>query len=896
MTLAAGTRLGAYEITGALGAGGMGEVYRATDTNLKRDVAIKILPSALAENADRLARFQREAEVLASLNHANIAQIYGLERSDGTTALIMELVEGPTLADRIAQGPIPPDEALGVATQIADALEAAHVRGIVHRDLKPANIKITPDGTVKVLDFGIAKALETRVGISGPQAPSLTTPAMTQAGILLGTAGYMSPEQARGKEVDQRADIWAFGCVLYEMLTGQPAFGGDDVSATLARVLERDVSLNSLPSRVPPAISHTIGLCLEKDPKKRIADIRDVKLALTGGFEPASSLDELPAKFARPRSVGVGLAAAFLLGAAAALGWRSAPDRSPGTAASGALAVPMIHTVIDLPAGAQIDLGSDRPLHGFDSPAVTVSPDGSRLAYVGTSDHGKMLYVREMAGGEFRALAGTEGAETAFFSPDGKSLGFLTKTQVKRLSLDSGAVAVLADTRAPVRGRWTENGLIYFSEDQGQALARVPADGSRRASQVAEVKGGGFGGFGQAFTDVLPDGRGALLDERKSISRDYSDIILLDTETLKATTLLHNGYGARYVPPGYLLFGRRGNLMAVRFDLERRAVVGQEVLVAKNVGMESLFGIVQAAVSANGLLVFVPGGDLSIGRLAWVDRRGTVDFIQDAPPATYGVVDLSPDGRRIAVEVADVNDYIWIYDTVRQEGRRVSGSESYGQPKWRPPGGHELRLEAYNPQRTLIRNVDGGGPPAELLPSDLIAGGWQAWSWTPDGKSLAFRTLRSPMRTGFVSVDDRIVQMTDLEDVWLNGFSPDGKYFPYTDEHDRYQIWIASYPDAATKRLISDSGIETVWCPCGELFYRDGNRWYSTHVTTGPKLAFDPPRLAFETDFIDTVGISYAVSPDGERLLVVKRAEPAVFSRLQVVTNWARALKQAGQP
>jgi eukaryotic-like serine/threonine-protein kinase len=301
MALTPGARLGGYEVTGSLGAGGMGEVYRATDTNLKRDVAIKVLPASLASDAGRLTRFQREAETLAALNHPNIAHIYGIERAsaetgaDGespgaTTALVMELVEGPTLAERIEQGPIPADEALGIALQIADGLEAAHARGIVHRDLKPANIKLATDGTVKVLDFGIAKALDTRT-ISGPQAPALTTPAMTEAGIVLGTAQYMSPEQARGKPVDQRADVWAFGCVLYEMLTGQPAFGGEDVTIVLARVLERGADLSALPAELSPAVRQTITLCLQKDPKKRVRDIGDVKLALEGAFETTAARD-----------------------------------------------------------------------------------------------------------------------------------------------------------------------------------------------------------------------------------------------------------------------------------------------------------------------------------------------------------------------------------------------------------------------------------------------------------------------------------------------------------------------------------------------------------------------------------------------------------------------------
>jgi len=494
-----------------------------------------------------------------------------------------------------------------------------------------------------------------------------------------------------------------------------------------------------------------------------------------------------------------------------------------------------------------------------------------------------------------RPLSGTEGAIHPFFSPDGESVGFMTNTQVKKVSVQTDAVSTLADANAPLEGWWTQSGLIYFSEREGTVLSRVPADGSGRSSGVTDVPLDQIlgTGVGAKFSDVLPDGRAVLATKWvDSIGGDYAEIVLVDTETLEATTLLRSGYGARYVEPGYLMFARGGNLMAVRFDLERREAAGEEVQVAASAGMESLFGQVHAAVSDNGLLVYAPGGDRTIGKLAWVDRNGDVEFLEDAPPLTYGVVDLTPDGGRLAVHVAGVTDYIWIYDIERGVGRRLFASESYGWPLWRPPDGRELLFASLQPRRVLIQNVDEGGSPRELLSADLLEGNWYAHGWSPDGETLAYTAGGFVERVEFASLDGEL-QTTGVEEAWPHGFSPDGRFFAYTAASGD-EIWVASYPDGATRRLISDSGIETVWCPCGELFYRDGNRWFSTQITTEPELDFDPPRLVFETAFIDTPGISYAVSPDGQRLLVVKRAVPDVQTTLHVVTNWIHALETSG--
>ena len=445
MTLAAGIRFGSYEVAALIGVGGMGEVYRARDTELKRDVALKVLPEDLVTDANRLARLQREAEVLASVNHANVAHIYGLERSDGRMALVMELIDGMTLAERIGQGALPPSEALAVAAQIAAALEAAHEHGIVHRDLKPANIKLKQDGTVKVLDFGIAKSLDLRA-TSGPQPPALTTPAMTEAGLVLGTAAYMSPEQARGKPVDKRADIWAFGCVLYEMLTGKAAFAGDDVTATLARVLEREPDLEALPAGLAPAVRGTLELCLQKDVKKRWHDIGDVQLALTGVFDttasrPGGAVIRRP--WQRPLPVAT---AALLLGglAGAGIAWNPPPVESVVT-----------RFAIDLPQNQRFrNTGLD---------VIALSPDGRYLAYNTVSG----LYLRAMDKTEPRLLTGTEAVLTnPFFSPDSDWIGYwdASSTQLKKIRLTGGSPVTLADMTNSQGASWGQDDSIVFGQ------------------------------------------------------------------------------------------------------------------------------------------------------------------------------------------------------------------------------------------------------------------------------------------------------------------------------------------------------------------------------------------------------------------------------------------------
>ena len=503
MALASGTRLGPYEITAQIGVGGMGEVYRATDTKLDRDVAIKVLPESLAADPDRIARFQREAKTLASLNHPNIAQIHGLEESEGIKALVMELVEGPTLADRIAQGAIPVDETLPVAKQIAEALEAAHEQGIIHRDLKPANVKLRPDGVVKVLDFGLAKALEPTSAMSPEmsQAPTITTPAMTQAGMILGTAAYMSPEQARGKPVDKRADIWAFGCVLFEMLTAKRAFEAEDVSLTLAAVLRAEVDWTLLPQELSPALRTFLVRCLQKDPKQRVHDIADVRLALEGAFETAATQAAESRAVAQPvwgQALPVASATAVVAILVTGLvGWSLWPAAEPQ---------PVIRSVHDLPDG--------RVFQNTMFPVVSFASDGQRLVYNGTGG----LYLRAMDALEDRVIPGTEaqrGRNSPFFSPDGESVAFFrastgARGELVRMAVTGGPVVKLADTALPLGGTWGDDGTILYGQPDG--IWQVSENGGEPRHLIATDEGE------QAFgPQRLPGGDWVLFTEAQTL-------------------------------------------------------------------------------------------------------------------------------------------------------------------------------------------------------------------------------------------------------------------------------------------------------------------------------------------------------------------------------------------
>ena len=653
MALTPGTRLGVYDITAAIGEGGMGQVYRATDAKLKRQVAIKVLPPSLAVDADRLARFQREAEVLASLNHPNIAAIYGLEESGGMTALVMELVEGDDLSQRIARGALPLDEALPIAKQIAEALEAAHDQGIIHRDLKPANIKVRGDGAVKVLDFGLAKAMDPAgaSAVNAANSPTLTGHA-TALGMILGTAAYMAPEQAKGKAVDKRADIWAFGVVLYEMLAGRSAFAGETVTDIIAAVVTRDADWTALPAATPASIRRLLARCLEKDPKRRLRDIGDVRFeideTIARGFSDARSA-ELVSSPVRPAGVPLGgklawtvVGAALGAALAAALAWSGAWPRTPPSE-SHPLRVSIVHT------------------EGSEVAAPAISPDGRRVAYRARRGDGMpLLWVRDLASDESQSLPGTEDAALPFWSPDSRDLGFFAGGALKRVAAAGGPVRLVTDSIGPwtgYGGSWAVDGTIAVSGQTG--LFRVPAEGGVMTA-LTKLPSGDWAHFWPSF---LPDGRRFLFTAKlwtRTAEASDQGIYLgsLDSPTIER--LLPDLSSAVYAAPGYLVFVREGTLAAAPFDLAAGRVTGAPIAIGGAVAMDAQFYFAGISASADGTLavrpppaVVFPESNALKTELRLVDRSGTGSRVAAARLFSYFMA-LSPtDSRTLATSIQD---------------------------------------------------------------------------------------------------------------------------------------------------------------------------------------------------------------------------------------------------
>jgi len=691
-TLAAGALVGSYRIIGLIGEGGMGQVYRAQDTKLPREAALKILPDALVYIPDRLVRFRQEAHVLASLNHPNIATIYGFEDSGAVHALVLELVEGPTLGDRIAQGAIPIDEALHIAKQIAEALEAAHEQGIIHRDLKPANIKVRPDRTVKVLDFGLAKALEPMAvaGAGVTASPTITSPAMmTGVGVLLGTAAYMSPEQARGKAVDRRTDIWAFGCILYEMLAGKRAFGGETVSETLAEVMKTEPRWSALPSETPAALRNVVRRCLEKDPRQRMRDIGDVRLALEGAFETAAvragqgeAVVALPLwRRALPMVVAI-VTVSVVTGVGVWSVTRSGP--------SGALAVSRF--VITPPASAPLT-----QIGGYD---VIISPNGRRIVYVGEDPaRGRMLFTRDIDALEARAMPGTEGAADPFFSPNGASIGFERGTTLVKVATSGGPPLEIVNAGGGITGTtWGVDERLIFAKDDG--LYRVSAGGGsvQRLTQA---------GQGYIAPHLLPGGKAVVFYLRKGADWASDRLAVLSLETGEQKILMGGG-APLYASSSHLVFARGTTLMAAPFDLERLEVIGDPVALLENVRRTGA-SAAQYWLSENGTLVYRPGIGAAGGRtLVWAGRgRGEEALAME--PRDYANPSLSPDGGRVAVWAGQD---IWIYDLARSTTTRLTFDPALDvSPLWTPDGERVVFASNRAGNFDLYwRRADGTGP------------------------------------------------------------------------------------------------------------------------------------------------------------------------------------------
>jgi Tol biopolymer transport system component len=874
-----GSALGSYTILEFVGAGGMGEVYRARDATLNRDVALKVRPAVAPLGADRIARVKREAQILAALNHPNVAAIYGLEDSDGVQALVLELVEGSTLQERIGGAPMPIGDALSIAKQMADGLKAAHDRGIIHSDLKPANIRLRPDGAVKILDFGLAKMLGVADAASaGLDQPSDSRPAGSQTGLVFGTAAYMSPEQARGEAVDERTDIWAFGCVLYEMLTGRAAFRGDTVDAILAGVLEREPDWRELPARTPAAVARLLKTCLEKNADRRWRDVTELRAQI----EHASSA-MAPSVFRQRRWR---VAAAFAaVGAVAIMFAITASLRQARPASQ----VSVKRLQIRLPDHGALARPWSMPL-GLGQLSMAIAPDGTRLVYVLEREGVSRLYLHALDQLEATEIPATERAFGPFFSPDSRWIGFFADNKLKKVAVSGGAPIVLCDAPNPYGGSWGRDGTIVFSPNEGRRPARVREDGGVAAPIAIRNANGSF-----RRPDLLPDGRAVI------VSNPLSGVGVLSFDTGEFTLLVPGAGGGRYAA-GHLLFARPGRLLAVPFDPRRRAITGPEAVVVEDVRSEAegVSPHPQAVFSGEGTLVYAAGGARgNTTTPVWVDRRGKVQPL-GMPPRSYRTMSLSPDGRLLAIVIADPTNDLWVQDLERGTlTRRTSGAEP-GVVHWTPDGERLVFGTRRDGQRKAFWIPrEGAGEPEPFLAAD----GQPAFgSPSADGRFVA--TFRrdpatgmdlwlSPLRKGEAATLFLRTRFDELGPA----FSPDGRWIAYvSDESGRYEVYVRPYPArAGTWQISIDGGEEATWSRDGtELFYRNGRRWMAATVTLAPEFTAQAPTLLFEGHYANVGGRSYDVAADGRRFLVLQAVDTSPVTQLNIVLNWEQQLK--GRP
>jgi eukaryotic-like serine/threonine-protein kinase len=892
MPLSPGVRLGPYEILDAIGAGGMGEVYRARDSRLGRDVALKVLPEAFGRDAERMTRLEREAKVLASLNHPNIASIYGVEESNGGRALVLELVEGATLTQRIQQDALPLDETLPIAKQIAEGLEYAHERGIIHRDLKPSNLKQTPDGQVKILDFGLAKALEGEATELELQNSPTLSAAATRAGMLLGTAAYMSPEQARGKRVDRRADIWAFGCVFYEMLSGAPAFGGETTSDILACVIRAEPDWSSLPGSVPPRIRELLRRCLQKDPRQRLQAMGEARVTIEEVLAGASDL----AVFAAPSDghlkpqerIAWTVATALLAIAAALLGigyFSRAPN--PKQAIVSQLAPPKNTGFI---------------LTGLSAGPPVLSPDGNRLAFTARGADGKQfLWVRSLDETMEEPLPGTEGGTFPFWSPDGRSLAFFASGKLNRIEASGGPSLALCDAVSGRGGTWGAEGTILFSLLSGP-IFRVPASGG--TPQPVTKLPESLGQYSHRWPQLLPDSRHFLfLGQDTSLGESMIYVGSLDGGEPKL--LFRNESSAVYAPPGYLLFARQGTLLAQPFDVKRLQLTGDAVPLAAHDAVDSTMSRGNFSVSENGILVYA-SGSLSQARLLWFDRAGrqlsetgAIDF--------YGFPRISPDGRRLAISKVSgtSSSSIWIFELDHGTSSRLtffSGRNDL--PAWSPDGRSIAFTWTQDGKRHIYQKpADGTGTATPLVVGE---GGEIFPSWSSDGRYLLFQTHSrrgtSPWEIWAQPLFGDHKPFPVVENPqFLQGtpaLSSDGKWLAYdSDESGKVEVYVTPFLHGGGKWQVSPNGGNCPrWRADGhELLYMSlDNRLMSAEISEqASSVVVGKVQPLFQSNPVPAAPeCMYDLEPDGKKFVIVTLAREQGAQPLTLAVNWPALLKK----
>jgi serine/threonine protein kinase len=891
-----GKTLAHYQITAEIGKGGMGEVYQATDTKLGRSVAIKVLPEEFAKDADRVARFQREAKLLASLNHPNIAAIHGLEEADGTHFLVLELVEGQTLAERIQTGPMDVEEALKLALQIAEALEAAHEKGVIHRDLKPANIKVTPDDKVKVLDFGLAKAFAGEQSDPNLSNSPTLSHAATMKGVILGTAAYMSPEQARGKTVDKRADIWAFGAVLFEMLTGKSAFQGEDISEILASVIKGDSNMSLLPANIHARICEVLERCLQKDLRKRYADIADARyeieqvLADPGGvFVLPVTASESPARSRLMLPWVVAILGILIAGSAVWFLKPMEPKR-------------VIRLECELPEDQQFSNPSYMTMTRID-----ISPDGNLLAY--STPEG--IYLRSLDSWTADLLEQTEGAVHPFFSPDSRWIGFQSEAEgkLKKIAVSGGAPVELSSSDFSFGYSWTEDNRILQTE--GPRIQWISSEGGKWQTLFGE-RGGML-----SNPQMLPDGESVLYTSRTAESQLGN--IMVRSLHQQESRKLFDGRFARYVKTGHIVYVLENDLYAVPFDSDTLEVTGSHKPIVIGVMGNRL--VSNYAVSDSGTLAYLSGtidsiDDLMFQRtLVWVDLNGNEESLPVSPDQ-YCHPRISPDGRQAAYTVGGATDSkIWIQDLVRNNRIQLTPDSFSAVPLWTLEGKHV----AFASNNGIYRKAANGTGESELLGSDYGRTPMPfPSSWSGDGKSLLF--MGFGIFDGSASWDIGVFSMEGdnshrplFRDTHLftePKISPEGKWIAYTsDETGQTEVYVCPYPvvDEVDRRLVStNGGYSPLWSPDSrELYYRNGDAVMAVKYVTEPTFKLDAPRVLFRGSFfpqpynyMPAVMNSWDIDPNGNRFLMIRSAqntdeESAAEKphKINIVLNWFEELK-----
>jgi Tol biopolymer transport system component/predicted Ser/Thr protein kinase len=893
-----GQTISHYRILEKIGVGGMGEVYLAEDLSLDRKVALKFLPDVFTGDPERMARFEREAKLLASLNHPNIAAIYGLEKADGIRFLVLEYVEGETLQKRVDKGPLPIEEALAVCRQITEGLEAAHESGVIHRDLKPANVMITGQEVVKILDFGLAKALADEIqSVESSHSPTITE-AMTQPGVVLGTAAYMSPEQAKGKTVDKCADIWAFGSILYECLTGKQAFRGNNITEILAKVLETEPDWSRLPAHTPASLRTVLRQCLQKDPKLRLHDIADARILMgeTAVMEAVSA--KRPSFFWLTAVTAVALIACILIGVALIRHFQPAPP------------TPVVTATIKVEPGYWLNgmiLYHGRP----NTTAMAISSDGTFIIYSAIEENPgpwapPQLYLRRMDQSEAKSIMGTEGGISPFLSPDDRWIGFWADGKLKKVPVEGGVATTLCDDPAPFGASWSRDNGIAFVRGSLSGIASVSAEGG--TPEILTNPDPKREEYAHRLPAWLPNGNALLFTIMGKAFDPHPSVALLRPDTRDWTVLLQDAADARYVSTGHIVFLRRGILMAVRFDPATLEVIGQPVALVENV-MQAFPGNAayytcagQFGISDTGSLLYAAGGipheDKNL--LVWVDQKGTEQPVTNLQ-FPFSAARLSPDGQRIAYFAQRGGYHIWVYDLSRGTNSLVTAEEEALWPIWSPDGKRLLFASQKTPVANLFwQPYDGSSSMERLIESEYPQ---LPSSWSSDGKSVALVEARPDTGFDIAILDVDSGKLTPFLNSQFSEaypeFSPDGRWMAYTsNESTRGEVYVRQFPGPGMKYQISnEGGSAPLWARDGkQLFYRCGTQVWVVDVETDGGFSTSKPRLLFEkSGYSAGAGLrAWDLSLDGQQFLMVRveQREPTPVTEMILIQNWFEELKE----